>query len=183
MSSATVRRHCDCSIASLAPFINIQTYLLTYLFTIVMLWKQWSWMMTVCVSVCRSVQSVVSVGWPASRRRVVLRSAVLLTRRLPVDWAWWNCQTGTFSRRPGRRSLRDGKTYSRRAQTSLELPVSQFISSDSTSSCCDSNRSLVLLCAICVYAHQFLHQVTMWMNHTFINCIVQDFCQSMVKEV
>jgi len=30
MSCATVRRHCDCFIASLAPFINIQTYLLTY---------------------------------------------------------------------------------------------------------------------------------------------------------
>jgi len=32
MSCASVRRHCDCSIASLAPFINIQTYLLTYFF-------------------------------------------------------------------------------------------------------------------------------------------------------
>jgi len=30
MSCATVRRHCDCFIVSLAPFINIQTYLLTY---------------------------------------------------------------------------------------------------------------------------------------------------------
>jgi len=29
MSCATVRRHCDFFIASLAPFINIQTYLLT----------------------------------------------------------------------------------------------------------------------------------------------------------
>jgi len=28
MSCAIVRRHCDCFIASLAPFINIQTYLL-----------------------------------------------------------------------------------------------------------------------------------------------------------
>ena len=33
MSCATVRRHCDCFIASLAPFINMQTYLLTYLQT------------------------------------------------------------------------------------------------------------------------------------------------------
>jgi len=30
MLCATVRRYCDCFIASLAPFINIQTYLLTY---------------------------------------------------------------------------------------------------------------------------------------------------------
>jgi len=31
MSCATVRLHCDCFIASLALFINIQTYLFTYL--------------------------------------------------------------------------------------------------------------------------------------------------------
>jgi len=31
MTCTTIRRHCDCFIASLAPFINIQTYLLTYL--------------------------------------------------------------------------------------------------------------------------------------------------------
>jgi len=30
MSCVTVRRQCDCFIASLAPFINIQIYLLTY---------------------------------------------------------------------------------------------------------------------------------------------------------
>jgi len=36
MSSATVRHHCDCFIASLAPFINIQTYLITYL-----VWRRW----------------------------------------------------------------------------------------------------------------------------------------------